>query len=86
MNTKYECYVYEQLVLNTKAHIMNFCLKNLGWDLKETDNSGGFKMLALFLSVWIVMSMETKTIDARRRVTDIWNEVSKNISDISYKK
>lgn len=62
MNTKVECYICNQLVLRTKDQVMNFCLKNLGCDPRESDNSGGIKILAFFFSVWIIMCIESKLL------------------------
>lgn len=73
MNTKFECYICNQLVLTTKGQMMNFCLKNLGCNPKEFDNSDEIK---IFFNVERHM-YGIQTINFRRRVTDIWNEICK---------
>lgn len=78
MKTKYEWYICDQLVLNTKAQTINFCLKTLGWDPKGTDSCAEIKTLALF-SMWIVMSMKSKALMLEEGSLTFENEMCRKI-------
>lgn len=79
MKIKYECCICDWLVLNTKAQVMDFCLKNLGWDPKGTDNCTGIKNLAVSFSMWIVISMESKLLMLKEGSLTFENEMCQKI-------
>lgn len=79
MKIKYECCICDWLVLNTKAQVMDFCLKNLEWDPKGTDNCTGIKNLAVSFSMWVVISMESKLLMLKEGSLTFENEMCQKI-------